>query len=205
MRSILKWSRPSPTLIIALIAMFAALGGTVYAANRISGKSIKRNSLPGNRIKKNSVTGKQIKESSLGTVPNATAAKTVGGLTVTKFFVKVPNGTGPTTLIDTGLVTLAGSCAGGNHAITVTADSGAPSLALNYTTSDTATNTVTNNGFNAFSNATVTTPAMLGSIGHLIAAATSGKVSEVQYMGRDAPNWSPAENACVFAGVASTG
>jgi hypothetical protein len=59
--------------VIAVIALFVALGGSVYAANKISGKTIKKGSEPGNRLKKNSVTGTQVKESTLGAVPNADA------------------------------------------------------------------------------------------------------------------------------------
>jgi hypothetical protein len=61
---------------IACLALFVALGGTVYAAGKISGKQIKRGSLPGNRIKPKSIagnrlklktlTGRQVKPNSLG-------------------------------------------------------------------------------------------------------------------------------------------
>ncbi|MEX2108221.1 MAG: hypothetical protein WD827_04965 [Solirubrobacterales bacterium] len=82
-------------MIIAIIAMFIALGGTaVYAAKKIDGKSIKVKSIPGNRLKPRSVTakqlslgvllgaesaqitGKQINEASLGQVPSAIHANT---------------------------------------------------------------------------------------------------------------------------------
>lgn len=76
--------RPSPAMVIAVLALFVALGGTVYAASAINGKTIKKNSLPGNRIKKKTVTGTQIKndaitgtqvnESTLGKVPSAAVA-----------------------------------------------------------------------------------------------------------------------------------
>jgi hypothetical protein len=59
---------------IALIALFVALGGTVYAASSINGKSIKKGSIPGNRLKTEGVTGTQIVESTLGTVPSAAQA-----------------------------------------------------------------------------------------------------------------------------------
>jgi hypothetical protein len=72
----LKGRRPSPALIVAILALFVALGGTVYAASSINGKLVKKNSLPGNRIKKNTVTGTQVKESSLGQVPSAVSAET---------------------------------------------------------------------------------------------------------------------------------
>ena len=61
--------------VIACLALFIALGGSVYAANKINGKQIKASSLPGNRIKPktvpanrikpNSLTGKQINEKTL--------------------------------------------------------------------------------------------------------------------------------------------
>jgi hypothetical protein len=61
--------------VVACLALFVALGGSVYAAGKISGKQIKRNSLPGNRlkprtlppnrIKPNSLTGHQVKANSL--------------------------------------------------------------------------------------------------------------------------------------------
>jgi hypothetical protein len=80
MHRFLKRWRPSPAMLVALLALFVAMGGSVYAANKISGKTIKKASLPGNRIKKNSLTGKQVKESTLGTVPKATNAGKLGGL-----------------------------------------------------------------------------------------------------------------------------
>jgi hypothetical protein len=61
--------RPSPAMVVALIALFVALGGSGYAAI-----TIKNGSLPGKKLKRNSVTGKQVKESALGTVPRARSA-----------------------------------------------------------------------------------------------------------------------------------
>lgn len=76
--------RPSASMIVALLALFVALGGTVYAASSINGKSVKKNSLPGNRIKQKTVTGNRLKndtvtgtqvnESTLGKVPSAATA-----------------------------------------------------------------------------------------------------------------------------------
>ncbi len=86
---------PSPAFVIAAIALFVALGGTVYAATKINGKAIKVKSLPGNRLKLGSVpanrlkpgalqvatqsaspiTGAEIDELSLGQVPEAAHAE----------------------------------------------------------------------------------------------------------------------------------
>jgi hypothetical protein len=53
---------------VAVLALFLALGGSVYAASsksRISGTRIKPKSLPGNRIKPKTLTGTQVKPGSL--------------------------------------------------------------------------------------------------------------------------------------------
>jgi hypothetical protein len=57
--------------VVAVLALFLALGGSVYAASgksKISGAKIKPKSLPGNRIKAHSLTGTQLKP---GTVTGA--------------------------------------------------------------------------------------------------------------------------------------
>jgi hypothetical protein len=63
--------------VVALLALFVALGGTVYATGKINGKAVKKASLPGNRLKPDSVGGKQVNEASLGTVPAAGIANRV--------------------------------------------------------------------------------------------------------------------------------
>ena len=90
-----KGWRRSPAVPISLIALFVALGGTVYADSKIDGKTIKLKSLPGNRLKPSSVpgnrlkpgaipgnrlkagsiTGNQIDTSTLGQVPTAVHAE----------------------------------------------------------------------------------------------------------------------------------
>jgi hypothetical protein len=88
---------PSPALVVAGLALFVALGGTVYAAKkaRIDGKAVKVKSLPGNRLKLRSIpanrlkpgvlkgalagqsgpiTGAEIDELTLGQVPEAAHA-----------------------------------------------------------------------------------------------------------------------------------
>jgi hypothetical protein len=91
--------RQGPAMVIACVALFAALGGSVYAASKskkINGKTIKVKSLPGNRLAigsvpgnrlqpgaltgsalaPGSVTGIQIDASTLGQVPTAVHADT---------------------------------------------------------------------------------------------------------------------------------
>lgn len=53
--------------VIALLALFIALGGSVYAAsNKIDGAQIKLKSLPANRLQPNSVSANQIKKGTIG-------------------------------------------------------------------------------------------------------------------------------------------
>ncbi len=78
------WRHPSPALVIACLALFVALGGTVLAATKIDGKTIKVRSLPGNRLEvgtlpgnriaTHSLNGSQIKVETLGEVPSAAHA-----------------------------------------------------------------------------------------------------------------------------------
>jgi hypothetical protein len=68
--------RPSPALIISVVALFAAMGGTAYALT-ITGANIKTNSvtgtdlrdIKGGDIRNYSITGKDIKKDGLGRVP----------------------------------------------------------------------------------------------------------------------------------------
>ncbi len=76
MRSTITIRRPSASLVVAMLALFVALGGTGYAAATLSGKAIQKHSIPGNRLRFNTLTGKQIKESKLGPVPVAQRALT---------------------------------------------------------------------------------------------------------------------------------
>lgn len=69
---------PSPALVISLIALFVALGGTTYAAtslpkNSVGTKQLKNNAVTGVKIKAGAVTAAKINTSGL-TVPNATHA-----------------------------------------------------------------------------------------------------------------------------------
>jgi hypothetical protein len=88
--------RQMPAVMVAVVALVAALGGTVYAAAKINGHAVKVKSLPGNRLAvgsvpgnrlrrgsvtgdklaRGSVTGVQIDVSTLGEVPSAIHAET---------------------------------------------------------------------------------------------------------------------------------
>jgi hypothetical protein len=66
--------RPSPALVVSIVALIVALAGTAYAAQRINGGAIIKQSIGGGKIKKDTLTGFQIKNSKLGEVPAAKVA-----------------------------------------------------------------------------------------------------------------------------------
>jgi hypothetical protein len=106
--------RPSPALVISLIALFVSLGGVSYGVatgfidsreiknndvrtrdlrnNDVRGLDIRSSTILGSDVAGNTLTGADIDESKLGKVPSATAAgkaataSTVGGITLRKFF-----------------------------------------------------------------------------------------------------------------------
>src|SRR6478672_1007122 len=87
MRSV-RIQRPSPAMIVAILALVVALGGTAFAgpvakvARLISGdKTIKKGSLSGNRLRKHTITATQLNMAKLGTVPSATRAKSADSAT----------------------------------------------------------------------------------------------------------------------------
>lgn len=91
-----RMRRPSPALVLSLVALFVALGGTGYAAVKINGKNIKNGTVAGSKLKNqavtaaklknktvtgakvkdNTLTGAQIDEGKLAAVPKALAADT---------------------------------------------------------------------------------------------------------------------------------
>ena len=79
----------TPSMIVALIALGVALGGSSVAANvtqAIRGTQVAKNSLPGNRVQRGtlpadrlrpgSITGRQVNEARLAKVPRARVADT---------------------------------------------------------------------------------------------------------------------------------
>jgi hypothetical protein len=74
----------NPTSLIAMVALFVALGGVSYAAatingaslvnKSVAGKKLKDKTVTGGKVKSDSLTGTQVKESTLGKVPSAASA-----------------------------------------------------------------------------------------------------------------------------------
>ncbi len=87
--------------MISCLALFLALGGTVYAASKISGTQIKPKSIPGNRIKPGSITAAQVKAQSLtgtqvvGASLTGVSASNLSSVTYAASTVTLAEQTGP--------------------------------------------------------------------------------------------------------------
>jgi len=60
-----RFSRPSPALVISLLALFVALGGTSYAAVKIGAGNLKSGSVGTRAVKNASLTGRDLKRAGL--------------------------------------------------------------------------------------------------------------------------------------------
>jgi hypothetical protein len=103
----MKISRPSPAMVVAVIALVAALSGSAYAAlgkNSVGSRQLKskavttgkiaNNAITSVKVAKGSLTGEDINVNALGTVPNATNAASAGNAnTVTGHAASCPGGT----------------------------------------------------------------------------------------------------------------
>jgi hypothetical protein len=102
---------PSPAMVVALVALFMAMGGSAYALvitgasiknGSVAGRDIKNRSLTGSDIAGNRVGGGAIKESSLGTVPSASIADGLARYTVVTGAGVQARGRGTTSVSRTG-------------------------------------------------------------------------------------------------------
>jgi hypothetical protein len=57
--------RPSPAMIVALLALFVSLGGSSYAALKVGSKNIKRSAVTSRAIKNNTVTSADVRNGTL--------------------------------------------------------------------------------------------------------------------------------------------
>ena len=70
-------SHASFSNVVALMALFVALGGTSYAATRIGSKQIKNNSVRGVDIKNRTIKSRDIARGVIGSTLQSTAAQAV--------------------------------------------------------------------------------------------------------------------------------
>lgn len=106
--------RPSPAIVISVIALIVALTGTAYAAlaphsvgprqikpRAVTGAKFADGAVTGNHVAKNTLDGRNFKLSELGTVPRATSAQAAANaLTVN----------GHPAACDSGTILIRGTC-----------------------------------------------------------------------------------------------
>jgi hypothetical protein len=63
--NLIRGRRPSPSMVIALLALFVSLGGTSYAVSKIGTRQISNNSVRSEDLRNNSVQSKDIRDRSL--------------------------------------------------------------------------------------------------------------------------------------------
>jgi hypothetical protein len=116
-----KKLRPSPALVVAILALVVAISGTAYAAATINGSTITDRSIAGRKMIANTLTGGEINEPTLAAVPQAANATTVGKLTMRKvFYAPATNSTTPTTILHLGGLVLTATCGNGDLEVTMT-------------------------------------------------------------------------------------
>jgi hypothetical protein len=81
--------------VMATVAVFIALGGSSYAALKVTGRDVQNGSLTNRDLKRNTLDGTRIKESRLAKVPRARNADRLNGVSAARLFLKCPEGTVP--------------------------------------------------------------------------------------------------------------
>ena len=76
--------RPSPAMIVAMLALFVAMGGTGYAVSKLPKRSVgpaqlRRNAVRAEHIKAGSITTAKLAKSTLSSLRSPVAAPTVAG------------------------------------------------------------------------------------------------------------------------------
>jgi len=98
---------PSPSMAVALVALFMAMGGSAYALvvtsgsiknNTIRGEDVHNGGLLGKDFRKNGVGGGAIKESTLGSVPSSLLTHGAARFTVVNAGGQPVRGRGTTTV-----------------------------------------------------------------------------------------------------------
>jgi hypothetical protein len=82
--------RPSPALVVALIALFIALGGPAQARDVLNGKLLRKGSVTGRAIKDHSIAKADLTKSAVRSL-TATPAKSVGSAEIIDGQVQTPD------------------------------------------------------------------------------------------------------------------
>jgi hypothetical protein len=242
--------RPSPALVISLIALFVSLSGVSYGVatgfidsreiknnqvrsvdlrnndirtrdlrnNEVRGRDVRNSTIRGADVGLNSLTGDDVNESRLGKVPSAgaadsatsatsaTSADTVGGLTVKRFFAKVPVGASTAEIFRGQGFSLEGGCTAANAVLILTGIAGGPETNAAFEGSDDVgggaqigdsdADLDPNDNFSLIGNA--------GGTGTAVVSTTGGVVSTIVYAAQAAPAFQ-GENVCALRGTVTAG
>jgi hypothetical protein len=240
--------RPSPALVISLIALFVSLSGVSYGVatgfidsrelknnqvrsrdlrnndvrtrdlrnNEVRGIDIRNSTVRGADVGLNSLTGDDINESRLGKVPSAAAADSatsattattagsVGGLTVKKFFAKVPVGTPTAEIFRGDGFVLLGGCSAANAILITNGIAGAPETNVTFEgTGDAAQVFDSDADLDPADNFSLIGANQRGT-GTAVVSTTGGVVSTILYAAQDSPAFQ-GENVCALRGTVTAG
>jgi len=128
--------RPSPALVVAILALIVAMAGSAYAAtqlpkNSVGTKQLKKDAVTGAKVKNGSLTGSDIDLAGLGTVPsanNAERANVADKAIVAETVNKAKSAESADHATTAGHATSADSAGDADHAVTADSASFASSI-----------------------------------------------------------------------------
>jgi hypothetical protein len=215
--------RPSPALVLSIIAIVIACAGSAGAAALITTKDIKDHTIRGKDVASNTITGRNVKglsgrdvikdgldgsdidESTLDTVPSATRATTadsVNGARLGKLAFRRGAGTAATTVYDEGGLKVTASCSAGGVLSAVASPSGSAGGVVRLQVTRTGGSSfVADNDFSGTRSVDLVTGGPDNAQGRLTFTEPSGNTITLDYLTQD--NADPARGyACLLAGTA---
>jgi hypothetical protein len=179
--------------------------------NEVRGFDIRNSSVQGRDVAFNTITGADISESSLGKVPSATqadsatAAGTVGGLRVQKFFAKPASGTAAVEVFRGDAFAIEAGCPAGDPVLQIDGIAGAPASNLTVSGAGTGATAI-------FANDAALTPgddvSLLGAAtqggGTATVSTTGGGVATIVYAAASSPAFT-GEAVCSIRGTVTSG
>jgi hypothetical protein len=193
----LRFRKPSPAIVLASIALFAALGGGAYAATsdtksdkkiaKKAAKSYFNANIGGASVSHANTAGSATSATNATNATNAANAThaasadnaaTVGGKQVKQFFASQPTSTSPTQLLSIDGITINGGCSGANNPqLTIANDSGQQGYLGGFQ----ATNANAKISVNNFTSTPVDLTGLSNGGGFVTAELASGTVVSLQW------------------------
>ena len=176
--------------------------------NEVRGFDIRNSSVQGRDVALNTLTGADVSEQDLEKVPSATAADTVGGITVKKFFVKQPTSTLVVEIFrGEGFALEAGCSAGGDPTLRVDGVAGGPATNVTIEGVGTPGSTPIFDSDSALApgdDVTLLPTMSTGGAGTVTVSTTAGAVTTVVYGAVGSPAFT-GESVCAVRGTATSG